>query len=44
MIIQTNNSKSMGFSKSSVKREVYSNISLPEEMIKTSNKFTDFDH
>ena len=31
------NSKSMGCSKSSVKREVYSNISLPQETRETSN-------
>ena len=33
-----NNSKSMGCSKSSAKREVYSNISLPQETRETSHR------
>ena len=31
------NSKPMGWGKSTAKREIYSNISLPQEMRKTSN-------
>ena len=34
------NAKSMGFSKSSAKREVHSNTSLPQETRETSNNLT----
>ena len=37
-----NNSKPMGFSKSSSKREVYSNTTLPQETRKTSNRQPNF--
>ena len=37
-----NNSKSMGCSKGSVKREVYSNTSLPQESRKTLNRQPNF--
>ena len=35
---KNNNSKPMGYSKSSSKREVYSNTILPQETRKTSNR------
>ena len=38
MAMKHDNPKSMGCSKSSSKREIYGNISLPQEMRKTSNK------
>ena len=38
MTMKHGNPKSMGCSKSSSKREVYGNISLPQEMRKMSNK------
>ena len=34
----------MGFNKSSAKREVHSNISLPQETRETSNKQPNFTH
>ena len=37
-----NNPKPMGFNKSSAKREVHSNISLPQETRETSNKQPNF--
>ena len=37
-----NNSKPMGYSKSSSKREVYSNTILPQETRKTSNRQPNF--
>ena len=37
-IMQYNTSKSMGYSKSSSKREAYSNTGLPQETRKISNK------
>ena len=39
-----NNPKPMGFSKSSAKREVHSNTSLPQETRETSNKQPNFTH
>ena len=42
MITKTLNPKPMGFSKSSSKREVYSNTSLPQETRKSSNKQPNF--
>ena len=38
MAMKSDNSKPMGFSKSSPKREVYSNTILPQETRKTSNR------
>ena len=38
MIMKTHNSKPMGSSKSSSKREVYSNRILPQEAIKAWNR------
>ena len=42
MTMKTDNSKPMGCSKSSSKREVYSNIILPQETRKTSNRQPNF--
>ena len=39
---ENNKSKPMGCSKSSSQREVYSNIILPQEAIKTSNRQPNF--
>ena len=36
--LKHNNSKAMGFSKSSAKRKVHSNASLPQETREKSNK------
>ena len=41
---ENNNLKPMGCSKSSPKREVYSNTSLPQETRKTSNRKPNFTH
>ena len=41
-MIKHNNSKPMGCSKSSSKREVYSNTILPQETRKTSNRQPNF--
>ena len=38
MKMKTNNSKPMGFSKSSAKGKVHSNTSLPQETREKSNK------
>ena len=40
MKMKTKNPKPMGFSKSSAKREIHSNTSLPQETRETSNKLT----
>ena len=42
MTMENNNSKPMGCSKSSSKREVYSNTILPQEARKTSNRQPNF--
>ena len=42
MTMKHNNSKPMGFSKSSSKREVYSNAILPQETRKTLNRQPNF--
>ena len=42
MTIKSDNSKSMGGNKSSPKREVYSNTTLPQETRKTSNRQPNF--
>ena len=42
MTMKTNNSKPMGCSKSSSKREVHSNTILPQEIRKTSNRHPNF--
>ena len=42
MTMKTNNSKPMGCSKSSSKREGYSNTILPQETRKTSNRQPNF--
>ena len=42
MAMKSDNSKPMGFSKSSPKREVYSETVLPQERIKTSNRQSNF--
>ena len=42
MTMKNNNSKPMGCSKSSSKKEVYSNTILPQETRKTSNRKPNF--
>ena len=42
MIMKHDNSKPMGFSKSSAKREVHSHTNLPQETRETSNKQPNF--
>ena len=42
MTMKHDNSKPMGYSKSSSKREVYSNTILPQETRKTSNRQPNF--
>ena len=42
MTMKTNNSKPMGCSKSSSKKEVHSNTILPQETRKTSNRQSNF--
>ena len=42
MVMKHDNSKPMGCSKSSSKREVYSNTILPQEIRKTTNRQFNF--